>query len=497
MREASGPDRASDGAPRFSAEPSPERAADPAATNDAEGGVFFEGADAAVSRARMARERGSLVVWLDAAAAKNLLEAIDEAVESALAHAEGEAGQSPLAPGAASDADSALSDQLYRARRLGKAGLCLVIEGLRARADERAVLTANDSAVLRFFARATRERPLELVIVDADALGGYAAPAPLLRLLTPPPSEPRPGRPVESPERRHAAAPPRETPAPIAQREPTPAPRESFDSVRAHVAALTAAKGPQTLAAFERLFCNHYVPLDHALARGLDDARAEQAHRAFRDAFARAYGEALPTFALTAKRPKLVLDVFDLAAKCARLHGARAVHVVLADGLRWDVGVRVRDELAKSFGDRASLADELLLFAALPTTTARQLDALARGLEALRMPYRGDDPDALRGRTADVVRRVKVGSRDVFKVDLVETRLREAGQEARAAAAKLSPELASVIAKHAASLPPRTLLFVLGDHGFTFAEDGTFEQGGASPEEVLVPAFAFLLGEPH
>jgi hypothetical protein len=85
----------------------------------------------------------------------------------------------------------------------------------------------------------------------------------------------------------------------------------------------------------------------------------------------------------------------------------------------------------------------------------------------------------------------------VFKVDLVETRLREAGQDARAAAAKLSPELASVIAKHAASLPPRTLLFVLGDHGFTFAEDGTFEQGGASPEEVLVPAFAFLLGEPH
>jgi hypothetical protein len=57
--------------------------------------------------------------------------------------------------------------------------------------------------------------------------------------------------------------------------------------------------------------------------------------------------------------------------------------------------------------------------------------------------------------------------------------------------------VAATIARHALSLEPRTLLFVFGDHGFTFGPDGAPCSGGASPEEVLVPAFAMLLGQAH
>ncbi|MFO0674052.1 MAG: hypothetical protein U0235_31275 [Polyangiaceae bacterium] len=64
--------------------------------------------------------------------------------------------------------------------------------------------------------------------------------------------------------------------------------------------------------------------------------------------------------------------------------------------------------------------------------------------------------------------------------------------------AALFPEIvrraAAAITRHAATMPPRTLLYVFGDHGFTLDASGAAYQGGASPEEVLVPAFAFLLG---
>jgi hypothetical protein len=60
---------------------------------------------------------------------------------------------------------------------------------------------------------------------------------------------------------------------------------------------------------------------------------------------------------------------------------------------------------------------------------------------------------------------------------------------------KIVETLELAIAKHASSLAPGTLLFVFGDHGFTFDGDGVAKSGGATPEEVLVPAFAILTGE--
>src|SRR5262249_44847857 len=152
------------------------------------------------------------------------------------------------------------------------------------------------------------------------------------------------------------------------------------------VIALTAARGPQPLAAFERLFATAYMPLTRAIEVGLDDHRALAAHDEFRRSFARMYGEMCPTFAVTGKRPRMVFDAPDVAARVARLHGAGQTQLLLVDAMRFDLGLRVRDALAREIGARASLAEEMLLFSALPTTTGRQLEVLARGLEALRAP---------------------------------------------------------------------------------------------------------------
>jgi hypothetical protein len=92
---------------------------------------------------------------------------------------------------------------------------------------------------------------------------------------------------------------------------------------------------------------------------------------------------------------------------------------------------------------------------------------------------------------------VKIGSRDVYKLDLGDAKIREAGAGAHSAIPKIAKGLADAIAKHAQSLPPRTLLFVFGDRGFTIDGEGIASCGGATPEEVLAPAFAFLMGEVH
>ena len=271
------------------------------------------------------------------------------------------------------------------------------------------------------------------------------------------------------------------------------------DEWRGWVLALTAARGPQPLSAFERLFANEYMPLANAIAAGLDDPRALHAHEEFRRTFARAYTEACPTFAVTGKRPRMVLDAPDVAARIARLHGARSTQILLVDAMRFDLGARVKVELARCLGTRGSLTDETLLWSALPTTSSRQMEALARGVDALReakVTAEGE-PDPLRGRTAEMIRRIKIGSRDVYKLDLVETRLRESSAHVLDMLPDVAESVAEIVARHALTLQPRTLLFVFGDHGFTLDRDGEPHQGGASPEEVLVPGFAFLIGDVH
>ena len=139
----------------------------------------------------------------------------------------------------------------------------------------------------------------------------------------------------------------------------------------------------------------------------------------------------------------------------------------------------------------------MTLFAALPTHTGRQLDALARGAIARAGSVDDDrEADPIRDRTAEMVRRVRVGSRDVHKLDLVEARLRST-THALVELPAIEQECASAIVKHARTLPARTLLLVFGDHGFRLRADGTVSHGGATPEEVMLSAYGLLLGELH
>jgi hypothetical protein len=95
------------------------------------------------------------------------------------------------------------------------------------------------------------------------------------------------------------------------------------------------------------------------------------------------------------------------------------------------------------------------------------------------------------------VRRLRVGPREVHKLDVVEARLESARGGVQRALPETAERAAEAIARHALTLPPHTLLFVFGDHGFSIDRQGVARQGGASPEEVLVGAFALLVGDTH
>lgn len=268
------------------------------------------------------------------------------------------------------------------------------------------------------------------------------------------------------------------------------------DAWRSWAIALSAARGAQPLAAFERLFAESYVPLANAIAAGLDDPRAVRAYDEFRRSFERSYTDAFATFGATNRRPRLVMDAYDIASKQARLSNARMSHVLVVDSMRFDLGCFVRDVLAREATGIATLTSETLLWSALPTTTMRQIETFARGLDALRAPAREEPSESLRGRAAEVVRRVRVGSRELYKLDLIPAMLEGAG-DVIASLEGIATATAEAIARHVSTLPPRTMLFVVGDHGFSVDRRGQVRTGGASPEEVLVPGFSWLVGDLH
>ncbi len=92
---------------------------------------------------------------------------------------------------------------------------------------------------------------------------------------------------------------------------------------------------------------------------------------------------------------------------------------------------------------------------------------------------------------------MRVGPRELSKLDLLEARVQAARGHVLAELPEMAAATAEAIARHVETLPPRTLLFVFGDHGFTIDRSGIARQGGASPEEVLVGAFALLVADVH
>lgn len=482
-------------------------------------GLFFAPADELALARSEASALGYLVVELPplrASARGRLNEIVDAAVEDALL-----ALGAPAAGAAAShEEDSAMSLHLYRARQVGKAGITLFVGALRAMADARGALDARDGEALALLARATVRRPFTVLLDESNvALGAYAHPIPLPALLghVDLSKETLPSPAVdacedEEAELAHASSPASEDDVHAAEGDDVaeataglrhhdaPAARDlpDDDAWRAWAMALGALRGPMSLSAFERTFAESYMPLASAIARGLSDPRATAVASDFRRHFARSYTEAFSTFPLTGKRPKMVLDAPDFASRLARTHDARSA-LLMVDAMRWDLGLMVRRELGRRIPPRGALIDATCLFAALPTTTRRQLEGVARGIDVYRGPYAmdSDEPPSLSGRKSGGVRIVRTGARDLRCLELVEDRLRTAGSHVMEELPAIACDVADAIAHFAASITTRTVLYVFGDHGFTVDAMGTAHHGGASPEEVLVPAFAILLGEMH
>ena len=467
---------------------------------------FATAEDRSAERVRL-ESSGMLVVELRSlgtSARGRLADVIDEAIEAALE----DSGAAAAGIAWSRDRDAVLGDQLVRARRTGASGIAIVLGSLRAAAGTCGALPPEDCATLRFLVRATLERPLSILLdADDEETGGYGEPVPIRDLLNisvatvcsrtepcPPPRLSIAAAPAPGIEREESSASPASSTLPWPPQDGGPA----ENGWRGWTLQLCAARGPQPLAALEKLFSESYMPLASAIDAGLGDARAHQAHDEFAATFARGYSEAFPMFAAMSKRPRLVLDVHDLAGRIGRLHGARSTRLLLVDGMRWDVSRMVQERVVAKLGTRASLTDELLLWSALPTSTMRQLETIARGVESLRTPTALEsESEPPRGRTAECIRRMRVGPRELSKLDLVEARVQAARANVLRELPSIAEAAAETIARHIETLAARTLVLVFGDHGFTIDRAGVARQGGASPEEVLVGAFALLVGEAH
>jgi hypothetical protein len=342
----------------------------------------------------------------------------------------------------------------------------------------------------------------------------------VLEALTPPPSS-QSGIDLSPPDLAAFSTPPPVVaaalpPAPSADEEPfepSPIPPEPFERGPLYASAendwrtwadeLSTARGPKPLSVIERMFVSAYVPLADAVARGIGDASAQEVLSTWATAFEHSYREAFAALRVRGKRPSMVLDIPDIALRIGRLHGARRVELIAVDGMRFDLGLRLEQRVRWRMAQEVALTERLLLWSALPSTTAVQLELLGRGPEALKS-WTGEVSSEIpvaRGQNARTPRRVKVGHRDLLKIDLVEARLMEPGDHEAARLDDLADELAEVLSAQLARLPARTLAIVFGDHGFKLdaMESGTTsaKSGGASPEEVLVPAFAWLVGGVH
>jgi hypothetical protein len=529
---------------------------------------------------------------------------ISEAIDGALE----QRGACPPGIGAATDLGASLSDQLYRARLVELRGLALSVPTLEGITNLAGALDAEDSAVLRWWMAATRERPVRFYIDARNRYAGvYDRPTPLQDLLeqrprrtqAPPPalvpevsassdamelSSPPPVAALredalgpeeleelqEQPEEHLTAtaesaqetpqvvveaalvieteaveaasaeaveaapaeavlelelepsepvaalAPVEEAPAAVAAEAEAEVDGADIEFARGPLFPnaetewrtwmhdLEAARGPKPLAVVERMFVTSYVPLCDALARGIAAPEAKKTLDTWSASFEQSYKEAFDALRVRGKRPTMVLDVPELALRMGRLHGARSVQLVLVDGLRFDLGLRVEQRLRTLLGQSAALTERLLLWSALPATTSVQLELIGRGAEALR-EFTGSvesEVPVARGRMATTLRRIKAGHRELLKLDVVESRVSEPSDGTETTRLDdLADETARALGSYMKRLPSRTLVMVFGDHGFVLDPRGggttRARHGGASPEEVLVPAYAWLVGGVH
>ena len=272
------------------------------------------------------------------------------------------------------------------------------------------------------------------------------------------------------------------------------APQKTNVQWRPWAEQLEAAKGPQSLMTLEKLFVEAYMPLGEAIGDGLRDSRALKAYERFGTNFSHVYTEAFPAFAARGKRPRMVMDMPEIATTLARQNNVRHVSLMWCDAMRYDVGVHVKKAL---LAGQNKLLSETVLWSALPTVTPRQVETFVRGRDALSADYEPVSEASIgRDRTVDVVRRVRVGSRELYKFDGIAARLLRGITHPEELAESLVTALSTFLAGQNRVQNAPSILCLFGDHGYALRGTSVVE-GGALPEQVLVPAQAWLLGPVH
>lgn len=464
-----------------------------------------------------------------------LAEFIDECIERELDCQ----GAPPADPEICGESEAKLRDQQYRARLLGYHGMTLTFANLDAVA-ERSVLDAVDSQVLRIWLE-REDSSLHVHVADSILrLSAYPRPVPVWEWLagraTPNSATipvPELGSEVHASEALPTVLPPELEAAPTLVPSSLPsslpsefefeadeehpdcrqnavsevnlregAPTELAPSVSEepvcrepeHAAiwreALERSDGTQSWENLERLYVGNYLPLSHLASDGRASAATQaRLHEWARD-FERCYLSAFSRLRSGGARPSMVLDVPQLSFSLMREFEATQIRLILVDGMRFDLGQRVHDKLRLQLLGHANCVQRRVLWAALPATTAVQLELLARSACALGKTLGDLDERAwlAKGAEARKLRSLRVGPHQLRKLDILEaefSRTEWSPSELERAASEVAVSTGRFIRAQS----PGTLVVVFGDHGLPDARSGQH----AAPEQVLVPYDAWLV----
>lgn len=447
--------------------------------------------------------------------------------------------------------EAKLSDQLYRTRLLGSGGLALRFSDLDGIADADGQLGVEDSSTLRKLLVVAEREPLQLYLPEpAAALRVIGAPQRLSDWLT---NGSKAGRvacieyepssaaaesqdtPIEPVTHRVELSPPLledfVTPAdhggttssapcqaPLARAllplgpaphapgqliSPTdhspPSPTaEQLQRCAAWTAQLQNMSGPKVHSSVERAFVTAYLPLSREVAAGRAPEAAQLAAQAWAEGFAQSYASAFKHLATRTTRPRMVKDVVEIAVRWLGQHHARQCQLLLVDGMRFDLAQRLNEEIERRLPGHAVCRDQALLWAALPSNAESQ-GIGESGSGRVTRSGRSKPGTASPGTGALGIESVRLGTRELFRLDQIAGDLTQPGEVESLRLQRLANTLAESIVPWMLEQPPETLVVVFGDHGFYWeaTPQGTSSAqcGGALPEQVLVSASAWLLSE--
>jgi hypothetical protein len=200
----------------------------------------------------------------------------------------------------------------------------------------------------------------------------------------------------------------------------------------------------------------------------------------------------------------MVKDVVELGFRWLGQHRARQCQLLLVSGMRFDLGQRLNEEIEGRLVGRGVCADQALLWAALPSNSGAQQIGEPGDVRGPRtghgtaahpnLPTPNLPPPSVPG-----IQGLRVGNRELFKLDQLGSELARPGEPEPVRLGRLASSLADSVVPWMQEQPPETLVVLFGDHGFHWqaTDQGTSpaQRGGALPEQVLVPASAWIMGD--